>query len=69
MMSVSRLIRDYLWSDADGGGCKTPAPCFSSKLPTGLYCPHFECCGDASVAVSHSYFHTRKTVLLLTPVA
>ena len=33
----------------------------SSKSSLGLYCPSFERCGDESVAVSHSYFRTRKT--------
>ena len=27
MMSISRLIRNNVWSEADGGGCKTPARC------------------------------------------
>ena len=41
----------------------------SSKSSTGLHCPRFELCGDESVPVSRSSFRTRKTVLLLTPVA
>ena len=34
-----------------------------------VYCSRFELCGDESVPVSRSSFHTRKMVLLLTPVA
>ena len=41
----------------------------SSKSSTDLYCPRFERRGDESVPVSRSFFRTRKTNLLLTPVA
>ena len=68
MMSFSRLIRDYLWPVADGDGTLFLITTLS-KSSTGLYCPCFELCGDESVPVSRSSFRTRKTVLLLTPVA
>ena len=38
----------------------------SSKSSRGLYCPR---CGDESVPVSRSSFRTRRSVLLLNPVA
>ena len=65
MVSVFKTDKRFFWLEADGGGCKTPAHCFVHRF----YCPRFERCVDESVPVSHSSFRTRKTDLLLTPVA